>query len=111
MDAIDTRPARHVMVVHDHDAVRRGLERLLRLAGMFVTCAADGTKALDLLGDVQPDVVLLDLATRDIDAFEIVRRIRAEPRTAGLPVVMFGFEDDPSLCGRAIVANATSVEP
>ena len=111
MDARDTRTGGHVLVVHEHDGVRKGLERLLRLSGMLVTSALDGPTALDLLREVRPDVVLLNLDTTllDTDGFEVLRRIRAEPRTAGLPVVMYGSVADPTLRAQAIAAGANDL--
>jgi putative two-component system response regulator len=58
------------------------------LGGEFqVKAAISGTKALDLIGQNPPDLVLLDVMMPDMSGYEVCRRIKAEPRTAQIPVV------------------------
>lgn len=71
------------------------------LAGQIVV-ARDGLEALELLlgGEAgatgwKPDVVLLDLKVPKLDGIEVLRRIRADPRTARLPVVALTSSDEP----------------
>jgi len=99
--------AKHVLIVDDDAGVRKGLEKLLRAAGMLVSCAAGGAEALLRLSQVTPDLVLLDISMPDIDGFEFLRRIRADAPTADLPVVMFSAKVDPALHGRALAAGAS----
>jgi len=49
--------------------------------------AADGLTGLRIALDEQPDLVLLDLRLPDVDGFEIARRLRADPRTAWIPII------------------------
>jgi CheY-like chemotaxis protein len=59
------------------------------MAGFAVTAASSGREALRLLaaGDL-PDIVLLDVQMPDVDGWETLSRVRADPRTADLPVVL-----------------------
>jgi adenylate cyclase len=77
-----------VLVVDDQDANRRLLEAVLSPRGYRVITADSGEAALQLLKADLPDVVLLDILMPGIDGYEVCRRIREEPRTAVLPVVM-----------------------
>ena len=77
-----------VLVVDDQDANRRLLEAVLSPRGYRVVTADSGEAALRLLDADPPDVVLLDILMPGIDGYEVCRRIRADPRTAVLPVVM-----------------------
>lgn len=59
--------------------------------------AQSGEAALDILRTTIPDLILLDIRLPGIDGFEFLRRIKADPKTAGIHVVIlsnFGEEDD-----------------
>ena len=63
--------------------------RWLERAGHTVTLTGDGPAGLKLLeADPLPDLVLLDVMLPKVDGFEVLRRLRAAPRTKGLPVIM-----------------------
>lgn len=67
-----------VVVVDDHAVVRTGLAGLLATTPDLecVGAAADGAGALDLVAEVRPDVVVLDLALPDLDGIAVVRALR-----------------------------------
>jgi adenylate cyclase len=77
-----------VLVVDDQGANRRLLEAVLSPRGYRVLVAESGEEALQVLQRDRPDVVLLDILMPGMDGYEVCRRIRAEPATAVLPVVM-----------------------
>lgn len=75
-----------VLVVDDEPAVRSVVRRALD--PIEVIEAGDGPSALSLLDEQSVDVVVLDVMLPDMDGFEVLRRLRANPRTSALPVVM-----------------------
>ncbi|QGN57777.1 adenylate/guanylate cyclase domain-containing protein [Nostocoides sp. HKS02] len=77
-----------VLVVDDLASNRKLLEAVLTPRGFTVVAAASGEEALTILADRLPDVVLLDVLMPELDGYDTVRRIRADARTAFLPVVM-----------------------
>ena len=83
-----------VLLVDDHDVVRRGLTALLEGAAGFavVGAAADGTEALDLVAEHQPDVVLMDLSMPGMDGIEATRRVTSD-RPEVRVVVLTSFSD------------------
>jgi len=83
-----------VLVVDDHPANARLLARSLEGMGYAVTLAASGGEALRLIPAWGPDVVLLDVLMPDLSGIEVLRRLRREPATADLPVVMVSGLDD-----------------
>jgi DNA-binding response OmpR family regulator len=77
-----------VLVVDDQRDIL-GLIRLrLEQAGYEVVTATDGEQALELVGKLQPNLVVLDVMLPVIDGREVTRRIRADARTAGIPVLL-----------------------
>jgi len=82
----DHRPV--VLVVDDSITVRRVTQRLLERNGMQVLTARDGEDALSLLAEVLPDIVLLDVEMPRMDGYELAQRLRAQPRTEAVPIIM-----------------------
>jgi chemosensory pili system protein ChpA (sensor histidine kinase/response regulator) len=77
-----------VMVVDDSLTVRRVTQRLLEREGYRVALAKDGVDALEQLPEVHPDLMLVDIEMPRMDGFDLVRHVRSDPATAGLPVIM-----------------------
>ncbi|PWD51545.1 two-component system response regulator [Serinibacter arcticus] len=79
----------HVLVVDDDDSIREVSTLALQLVGGWqVTTASDGLSALALAAENQPDVILLDVMMPGIDGLETLARLRSEPTTSGIPVVL-----------------------
>lgn len=90
-----------IILVEDDDGHATLVERNLRRAGLdngFVRLR-DGQQALDFLfsGDASCDscILLLDIKMPRVDGVEVLRRLKSDPRTATLPVVMLTTTDDP----------------
>jgi adenylate cyclase len=77
-----------ILVVDDQPENVRLLDAVLSPRGFRVVTASSGEEALDVLSKEHPDLVLLDILMPGIDGYEVCRRIRADPGTAFLPVVM-----------------------
>ena len=82
-----------ILVVDDQAPNVRLLEAVLTPRGYRVVTAASGEEALRLLRDEQPHLVLLDIVMPGMDGHEVCRRIRDDPATAFLPVVMITASD------------------
>ncbi|BDG72212.1 PleD family two-component system response regulator [Roseomonas fluvialis] len=77
-----------VLVVDDVPANLRLLEAKLRAEYFEVALAASGPEALALSSAWAPDVILLDIMMPGMDGYEVCRRLKAQPGTAHIPVVM-----------------------
>ena len=98
-----------ILVVEDQDSIRRMIEALVQARGYDVTAVASGTKALDVAFVNPPNLVLLDLSLPgQYDGFEVCRRLRADPGTKDVPVVIISALDDQDSRNRATEAGATS---
>lgn len=88
---MSSSPVRRPLVlnVNDDETRRYLLGRVLRDGGFDVVEAATGAAALELVGSARPDAILLDVKLPDLDGFEVCRRVKADPASAVIPVVMF----------------------
>ncbi len=77
-----------VLVVDDDIDIARFIEINLRLEGFDVRVAHDGEVAEQSIDENIPDLVLLDVMMPKVDGVELCRRLRANPATANLPVIM-----------------------
>ena len=77
------------LVVDDAADIRLLADLVLQMAGFTVTAAASGREALGILvGGELPDIILLDVQMPDVDGWETLSRVRSDPRTRHLPVVL-----------------------
>ena len=81
-----------VLVVDDDRAIRTALERALRLEGFDVDTAAGGERALELIGERRPSVVLLDVVMPDLSGVEVARRLRGDG--VEVPICMLSARDE-----------------
>ncbi len=92
--------ATSILIVDDHPGFRASARRLLEASGYEVIGeAVDGDAALAAIGELRPELVLLDVQLPDIDGFEVARRIDAGDAR---PVIVLTSSRDGSDFGRAI---------
>ncbi len=84
-----------VLIVDDVPANVRLLQALLEREYFEVHTAMNGAEALDAVQRVKPDIVLLDVMMPDMSGFEVCRRIKSNPLTRYLPVIMITALDQP----------------
>ncbi|PWD51914.1 DNA-binding response regulator [Serinibacter arcticus] len=85
-------PEARIVVVDDEPSLRDLLVASLRFAGFEVATAANGHDALEVVTQVEPDLVVLDVMLGDIDGFEVTRRLRE--RGIRVPVLFLTARDD-----------------
>jgi two-component system cell cycle response regulator DivK len=76
-----------VLIVDDNEQNAKLARDVLRAAGFRTIEAASGAEALTNASADQPDVILLDIRLPDMDGGDVARRLKADPRTAHIPVV------------------------
>jgi twitching motility two-component system response regulator PilH len=77
-----------VLVVEDSVTQREMITDLLKGSGLNVTIAGDGVEALEKIQGNRPDLVVLDIVMPKMNGYEVCRRLKADPKTQGVPVVM-----------------------
>ena len=83
-----------ILVVDDEHLLRTPVAAVLRQAGYVVECAASGEEALRALESATPELILLDLMMPGMGGLGFLRRLRADPRWAGVPVIVLSAGSD-----------------
>ena len=76
------------MVVEDEPDLRFLLRWIFERAGFEVTCAGHGALALESVRESPPDLVVMDMMMPVMDGTELIRRLRADPVTAAIPILV-----------------------
>jgi CheY-like chemotaxis protein len=76
-----------ILIAEDSPVNRELLRELLEMQDFEVFEACNGQEALDMIGEIRPDLLVLDLGMPVLDGFGTISRIRADPKMAGLPVL------------------------
>ena len=79
---------RHVLLIEDEPNIAEAIRFILMRDGWRVSLQDDGTGAFARVRAVAPDLVILDLMLPGVSGLEILSAVRADPATAGLPVLM-----------------------
>jgi two-component system phosphate regulon response regulator PhoB len=77
-----------VLVVDDESAIREMIRFALGKSDMAVRCAASGKEALGKITDKSPDIILLDWMMPNMSGPELTRRLRKDPLTKEIPIIM-----------------------
>ena len=78
----------HVLVVDDEPEILKMVSKIMESRGHRVTLARDGQDALDSVVRDRPDVMILDLNLPKVDGFEVCKRLKSDPGTRAIPIVM-----------------------
>ena len=105
-----------LLVVDDDPHVRELLQRLLGRLGHAVTCAASGDEGLAALheraaNNRAPDLVILDWMMPGLDGAEVLRRMRSDPATSALAVMVYTAADEPEVEREAMRLGALDCVP
>lgn len=83
-----------VLVVEDSVTQREMIEDLLKGSGLTVKTAGDGVEALEQIQGSCPDIVVMDIVMPRMNGYELCRRIKTDPKTERIPVVMCSSKDE-----------------
>ncbi|GAC1337780.1 MAG: hypothetical protein NVSMB29_02660 [Candidatus Dormibacteria bacterium] len=100
--------SRHrILVVDDDPRLLHIVAMYLGIEGYDVASASNGEEGLKRVDDHKPELVILDIMMPGMDGVEACRRIRANPATAHIPVLMFSALSGDDDVERARLAGAT----
>jgi CheY-like chemotaxis protein len=98
-----------VLVVDDEPEVRLVLSEFLESRGFEVATAESGAKALDVVDEVSPHVVLLDVTMPEMDGIETLKRLTA--LKPGLPIIMVTANADVDVTSKLLALGAADYIP
>jgi DNA-binding response OmpR family regulator len=103
----------NILIIEDDPEAAHILELSLKREKYEITIAMNGMQGLVSVQTAQIDLVLLDLMLPDIDGYEVLRRIRANPLTAKLPIVVVSAktQDTDKLMAAQLGANGYLTKP
>jgi CheY-like chemotaxis protein len=101
----DGAPTPRILIADDNAQNVELLEAYLAAEDWDTRTAADGEETLQLVRDWQPDVILLDIMMPKISGFEVCKRLRADPKTRDIAVLMITGLDQPSDMDKAVEAG------
>ena len=95
-DYSEEKPPLKVLVVDDEENIIELIRLGLRYEGFEVAVASDGEQALAQAQRTNPDLIILDILMPGIDGLEVCRRLRNNPTTSDVPILMLTAKDDVS---------------
>jgi CheY-like chemotaxis protein len=99
------RPAR-VLIVDDERSNRTLLEVMLEPEGYVLETAENGEKALAMVGSFAPDLILLDIMMPGMNGYVVTSRIRENPATKHIPIILLSALDDRNSKAHGLGAGA-----
>ncbi|MEP6657848.1 MAG: response regulator [Betaproteobacteria bacterium] len=100
-----------VLLVEDEQSAAEVLATILEFEGFGVTLAANGKRAIEMLDEVQPDLIITDFMMPVMNGIEMARRVRATPAHATLPILMTSGVPDEALREHASLLSAFLRKP
>ncbi len=90
-----------ILVIEDVVSTTHFISAVLAADPFQIVTATDGRKGQQLVAELLPDLILLDLALPEVDGFDVLDSIRANPATAATPVVIITAHGDSSTAAEA----------
>jgi CheY-like chemotaxis protein len=89
-----TLPAATILIVDDNVHNRKLFSALLHSQGYLFRTAANGPLALESVAECPPDLILLDYMMPGMDGCEVARKLKENPLTKAIPIIMLSAMDD-----------------
>ena len=79
-----------ILVIDDEPELVKAITIRLGARGYYeVIPAFDGQQGLDKAGEIKPDLILLDIVMPKMDGYEVCRKLKSNPETKGIPIIIF----------------------
>ncbi len=102
---------RRILVIDDEGPVREFMARALAGAGYAVATATDGREGVAAAHAEPPDLVVVDVNLPHLDGYGVLAQLRAQERTAGIPIVFCSGDSRHREIGRALGVQAFLAKP
>lgn len=98
-----------VLIVDDVEDNREVYSQILEFEGFAVATAASGEECLEKVAHARPALILMDLGLPSMDGWEVTRRLKADPRTRDIPIVVLTAHAERKALSGAVDAGADAV--
>ncbi|NUP89023.1 MAG: response regulator [Candidatus Sumerlaeia bacterium] len=95
-----------ILLADDEEDVKTIVEVFLQSKGFEVVTAFDGLSALDLVRTERPDLILLDVMMPVVNGFEVCTRLKSDPATRDIPIIMLSAMGQAESVDRGLAAGA-----
>lgn len=102
---------KRVLIVDDDRESQRLLALILKRDGFAIVTAGGGSAALSSVAEEPPDLILLDCFMADMDGYEVAARLKGNPDTARIPIIMITAMDDAESRKRGLAAGIQGYIP
>ena len=102
-------PRKKILVVDDAATARTLETMILTVSSYEVVAARDGLEGLEKARLEKPDLILLDLMMPRMDGLEVCKRIRAEPGTASIPIIMVTSRGEESVAETSLACGCNEL--
>ena len=109
INRIDGPTPHTIMIVDDNEIERKEMAGIIEEEGMKALVAEDGKGCIDMIQESLPDVLVLDLIMPEVDGFEVLDRVRSDPKTSNLPVIVVTAKDLTTEDKERLSGNVSSV--
>ncbi|MBU0706836.1 response regulator [Patescibacteria group bacterium] len=89
-----SKKKKKIFIIEDEQTLSRSLSDKLKREGFQVDTEIDGVRGLKRVGEVIPDLLILDIILPGLSGLEILERLKAEPKTKKIPVLLVSNVDD-----------------
>lgn len=98
-----------IMITDDNEVERETMERIITSLGMTAITAENGKACIDLIREVTPDLLILDLVMPEADGFQVLAYLRGRPQYEALPVIIVTAKDLDGFEWRSLKEHVCSV--
>ena len=101
-------PTKLILIVEDDKFLRDMLVNKFEDTGFQVNAATTGEEAFKMLTRHKPDLITLDLLMPDVDGFQVIQKIKTDPGTSGIPILILSNLMEKGDIDRAMAAGASA---
>jgi two-component system, OmpR family, alkaline phosphatase synthesis response regulator PhoP len=105
--------SKKILIIEDDPSFSRAINHIIQKEGYDVITANNGLTGLRMAQEEKPDLLVLDVMLPGLDGFEICFRLRRDPPTASLPIIMLSAkgQDSDKVTGLKVGANEYLTKP
>jgi DNA-binding response OmpR family regulator len=101
-----TEPKKKILAIDDDASICDFYEQGLKILGFDISCAPTAKKAREALKNARPDLILMDIMMPDVDGISLTRELRADSKTADIPIIVISGLADAGTLNDALLFGA-----